>query len=231
MATVAILQARMTSTRLPGKVLMDLCGVPMLAVEIRRLKAARTINDIVVATTINDTDDPVVHCADREDVRWFRGPEHDVLARYLGAAAETNAEVVVRVTADCPLHDPTVVDRVVNALSPGLDYVSNMVERTYPTGLDTEAMWRDVLERVGRLGTSPEAREHVTWFPRFDRPDLFLMRDVVQDGGRDDSDLSWTVDLSEDLERVRRLCAGLGLEHEIVPFERVVEYHRSLNAD
>lgn len=220
----------MTSTRLPGKVLMDLCGVPLLAVEIRRLKAARTLDEIVVATTVNDADDPVVDCADREGVRWFRGPEHDVLARYLGAATEAQADVVVRVTADCPLHDPAVVDRVVAALDPADDYVSNMVARTYPVGLDTEAMWRDTLERVGRLGVSSDAREHVTWFLRFERPDLFLLRHVVQDDGRDDSDLSWTVDLPEDLDRVRMLCKALALEREIVPFEQVVEYHRSHEA-
>jgi spore coat polysaccharide biosynthesis protein SpsF len=206
---------------------MDVCGVPMLALELSRLKACRSIDEIVVATTANATDEPVVDCADREGVRWFRGSEHDVLGRYLGAAAEARADVVVRVTADCPLHDPAVVDRVVGALETGVDYASNMVERTYPVGLDTEVMWRDVLERVGRIGTSPDAREHVTWFQRFERPELFVMRDVVQDGGRDDSDLRWTVDVPEDIERIRRLCEALDLEREFVPFEQVVEYHRS----
>jgi spore coat polysaccharide biosynthesis protein SpsF len=221
----------MTSTRLPGKVLMDLCGMPMLAVELRRLKAARSLDEIVVATTVNEADDAIVKCADGEGVRWFRGSEHDVLARYLGAAAEAEADVVVRVTADCPLHDPDVVDRVVEALVPEDDYASNMIDRTYPVGLDTEVMWRDTLERVGRLATSSDAREHVTWFPRFERPDLFVLRSVVQDDGRDDSDLSWTVDLSEDLERVRRLCGALALQREILPFEQVVAYHRSHDVD
>jgi spore coat polysaccharide biosynthesis protein SpsF len=226
MRTVAILQARMTSTRLPGKVLMELCGVPMLAVELHRLIACRTIDEVVVATTENATDDPVVACADAEGVRWFRGDEHDVLGRFLGAAAEAHADKVVRVTADCPLLDPAVVDRVVGSLERGDDYASNMIERTFPHGLDTEVLWRDTLERLGRMGTSRDAREHVTWFLRFERADLFVLRSVKQDGGRDDSDLRWTVDLPEDVERVRRLCEGLGLEHEVLPFERVVEYHR-----
>jgi spore coat polysaccharide biosynthesis protein SpsF len=225
MRTVAILQARMTSTRLPGKVLVDLCGVPMLAVELRRLVACRSIDEVIVATTVNATDDPIVACADAEGVRWFRGDEHDVLGRYLGAAAETHADKVVRVTADCPLHDPAVVDRVVDALEAGDDYASNMIERTYPHGLDTEVLWRDTLERVGRMGTSAEAREHVTWFLRFERPELFVLRSVTQDGGRNDADLRWTVDLPEDVERVRRLCEGVGIEP--LPFEHVVEYHRA----
>jgi spore coat polysaccharide biosynthesis protein SpsF len=227
MRTVAILQARMTSTRLPGKVLMDLCGEPMLGFELRRLLACGTIDEVVVATTVNAEDDPVVACAERVGVRWFRGSEHDVLSRYVAVAAETQADVVVRVTADCPFLDPAVVDRVVGSLEPGDDYASNMILRTYPHGLDTEVLWRDTLERVGRLGSSPDAREHVTWFLRFERPDLFVLRSVTQDGGRDDSDLRWTVDLQEDLERARRLCNALGLAGEMVPFERVVDYHRA----
>jgi spore coat polysaccharide biosynthesis protein SpsF len=217
----------MTSTRLPGKVLMDLCGVPLLAVELRRLLACSTIDEVVVATTVNGADDPVVACAEAEAARWFRGDEHDVLGRYLGAAAEARADKVVRVTADCPLLDPAVVDRVVGSLEPEDDYASNMIDRTYPHGLDTEVLWRDVLERVGRMGRSTEAREHVTWFLRFERPDLFALRSVTQDGGRNDADLGWTVDHQEDIIRVRRLCEALGVEREIVPFERVVEYHRS----
>jgi spore coat polysaccharide biosynthesis protein SpsF len=225
MRTVAILQARMTSTRLPGKVLVDLCGVPMLAVELRRLLASRSIDEVVVATTVNDSDDPVVACAEAEGVRWFRGDERDVLGRYLGAAAEAHADKVVRVTADCPLHDPAVIDRVVGALEPGDDYASNMIDRTYPHGLDTEVLWRDTLERVGRMGTSADAREHVTWFLRFERPELFVLRSVTQDDSRNDADLRWTVDLPEDVERVRRLCEGVGIEP--LPFEHVVEYHRA----
>lgn len=217
----------MTSTRLPGKVLVDVCGVPMLAMEVARLKAAATIDEVVVATTANGDDDPVVRCAEAEGVRWYRGSEHDVLSRYLGAAEEARADVVVRVTADCPLHDPAVVDNVVSSLEPSDDYASNMIERTYPHGLDTEVLWRDTLERIGRMGMSSDAREHVTWFARFERPDLFVLRSVVQDGGRNDADLRWTVDFQEDVDRIRRLCEALHLEREILPFERVVEFHRT----
>src|SRR5688572_8897689 len=128
MKRVIIVQARMTSTRLPGKVLMDLAGRPMLARQIRRLKDCRCADDIVVATTTNATDDPVVALADAEGVRWFRGSEDDVLSRYVGAAREANADMIVRITADCPLIDAELTDQVIEelqSLSTTYDYASN----------------------------------------------------------------------------------------------------------
>jgi spore coat polysaccharide biosynthesis protein SpsF len=217
---VAILQARMTSTRLPGKVLMDLAGAPMLERELDRIRAAESIDEIVVATTGNASDDPVAELARRQGARVFRGDERDVLSRYLGAAAEADADVVVRVTADCPLLDPGVVDRFVHALDPGVDYASNVVERTFPQGLDCEALHRDVLERVGRLATSPAAREHVTWLIYAERPELFVRRDVTDP--EDNSDLSWTVDRPEDLERVRELYANFGLAERTPPYSDLI---------
>jgi spore coat polysaccharide biosynthesis protein SpsF len=217
---VAIVQARMTSTRLPGKVLMDLAGAPMLEREIDRIRAAATIDEVVVATTVNATDDPVVDLARARGVRVFRGDEHDVLSRYLGAAAEADADVVVRVTADCPLLDPGVIDRVVRALDREADYASNVVERTFPQGLDCEALHRDVLERVGRLATSQPAREHVTWLVYAERPELFVRRDVLDP--EDNSDLSWTVDRPEDLEHVRDLYARFGLAERALPYTEIV---------
>src|SRR4051794_35183830 len=106
MKRVIIVQARMTSSRLPGKVLMELADRPMLSQQIRRLKNCREMDEIVIATTINATDDPVVELADAEGLRWFRGSESDVLSRYVGAAHEAKAEIVIRITVDCPLIDP-----------------------------------------------------------------------------------------------------------------------------
>src|SRR6266849_2137746 len=114
---VIIVQARMTSTRLPGKVLMNLAGRPMLAQQIRRLKRCREADEIVIATTTNASDDPIITVAEREGVRWFRGSEHDVLSRYVGAAHEARAEVVARITADCPLIDPEQTDAVITAIA------------------------------------------------------------------------------------------------------------------
>jgi spore coat polysaccharide biosynthesis protein SpsF len=209
---VAIVQARMTSTRLPGKVLMDLAGQPLLAQMIRRLKRASRLDEIVVATTANATDDAIVDLARTENVSCFRGSETDVLSRYVGAARMAGAELVVRVTSDCPLIDPEVLDRVVDrALDPGepCDYASNARVRTYPRGLDVEAFHIDVLERIARLARSAAAREHVTHFLLVERSELFVLHDVAQT--QDDSDLRWTVDTPVDLELVRRIYAAAGL--------------------
>jgi len=228
MKRVAIIQARMRSTRLPGKVLTLVAGRPMLAQQLDRLRACRQIDELLVATTTNSADDPVVALARKEGVAFFRGEEHDVLGRYLAAARWAAADVVIRITADCPLIDSVVTDRVVGVLldrqSP-CDYASNTLRRSYPRGLDVEAFWIDVLQRMARQGTSNPAREHVTWFLHRERPDLFLLRDVVD--SVDNSDLRWTVDAPEDLELVRRLYARAHLPDRLVSYQELVDLVRS----
>ncbi|HEX6371499.1 MAG TPA: glycosyltransferase family protein [Longimicrobium sp.] len=231
MKRVLVLQARTTSTRLPGKVLMDLGGRPMLARQLERLARCRHVDEIVVATTTNATDDPVVAVAEEAGVRWFRGSEADVLGRYAGAAREAGADVVIRSTADCPLIDPEIVDRVIETLMDGraeLDYASNVVRRTYPRGLDVEALFRDTLERVDRMATSKPAREHVTWFIHSERPELFGIGSVTD--AEDHSDLSWTVDTAEDMERVRGVFSLLGLDSAYVPYPEAVRAVRARDA-
>lgn len=228
MRRVAIVQARMTSTRLPGKVLADVGGAPMLAQQLRRLRRARSLDEIVVATTVNATDDPVVRLADQEGVRWFRGSEADVLGRYVGAAREAGAEVVVRSTADCPLTEPAVIDAVVDALVAGadrLDYASNVIERSYPQGLDVEALFVDVLARVDRMGRSPGAREHVTQLILRERSELFAVHNVAD--GTDNSGLRWTVDTAADLQLVRTLYEELDLGSRVVGYRDVLAYVRA----
>ena len=161
------MQARTGSSRLPGKVLLEVAGEPMLAHEIRRLQRVEELDDIVVATTVDPEDDPVVAVAEAEGARWFRGSEHDVLDRYFRAAEEASAEVVLRVTADCPLLDPEVAGLVLSsARGPGWPTRLRLERRRahLPAGLDAEALTAEALERAFRLGRSPEAREHVTWF-------------------------------------------------------------------
>lgn len=225
MTVVAIVQARMTSSRFPGKVLAELEGTPMLAQELRRLAEARSIDEIVVATTRNGTDDPVAEVAEAEGARVFRGDEQDVLGRYLQAAREAGADVVVRITADCPLLDPEVVDRVVDALTPEADYAANVIERTFPHGLDCEALHLEVLERVDSLAESAAAREHVTWLINEERPELFVRVSVTDD--EDNSDLRWTVDEPADLELVRRLYARYGLAQRRLPYRELIRAVRS----
>lgn len=228
MRTAIIIQTRMTSTRLPGKVLMDVGGRPMLAQQLRRVKACRAADEIVVATTTNKTDDPVIALAEQEDVRWFRGSENDVLSRYVGAAREAQADIVVRITSDCPLIDAEVSDTVIEELKDHtgeVDYVNNAMPRTYPRGLDTEAFFRDTLERMGRLAHSAPAREHVTHFLLEERRDLFVVRGVRD--SEDNSDLRWTVDTPEDLAMVRRVYEGLQLGERVAPYRAILGFVRA----
>ena len=227
MIRALVVQARMTSTRLPGKVMMDLAGRPMLERQLERLARCTEVDEIVLAMTTNPDDEPLVTLARRLGVRWYRGSEHDVLARYLGATRETGADLVVRVTSDCPLIDPVETDVVIAALreGPGFDYASNILERRLPRGLDTEALWADVLERVGRMATSAPAREHVTWFCHTERPDLFELYSVRRPF--DAEDLRWTVDTADDLALVRRLYEDLALAERDVPLSEVIAHVRS----
>lgn len=204
---------------------MELAGRPMLSQQLRRLKLCRLADEIVVATTDNHTDDPVVALAEAEGVRWFRGYEHDVLARYVGAAREALADIVVRVTADCPLIDPEQTDRVVQELESHnsvCDYASNIIERTFPRGLDAEALFSDTLERVHRLGQSRPAREHVTWFIYAEQPGLFLLRSVTDT--ENNSGLRWTVDTADDMMSVRRLYDELGLAERFVTYREMLSH-------
>lgn len=225
MKTVVVLQARMTSKRLPGKVLRSLAGRPMLSHQLRRLRQMQHAGELVVATTSLPTDDPVVALCRTESVRFFRGDEQDVLSRYVGAARETHADVIVRVTADCPLLDPGVCDRVVGALLAApeqVDYAANVLDRTWPQGLDTEVFFRDVLDRMDRMGTSQMSREHVTWFARRERPELFRLASIRDT--EDHSDLRWTVDTEEDFGVVESIYAALGLGERVAPYAEILQY-------
>ena len=224
---VIILQARMGSSRLPGKVLKGLGGHTLLSHELKRLKLCRCADEIVLATTNNRDDDSLISLAEQEGVRWFRGSEHDVLSRFVGAAAEARADIVVRVTGDCPLIDAEQVDRVIAELEhneSSCDYAANILRRTFPRGLDTEAIFRDALHRIDRLGKSAAAREHVTYFVHCEHPELFLCRSV--EDSEDNSDLRWTVDTQEDFDMVSGLHAALGLGDAVWSYRDLVRYIR-----
>jgi spore coat polysaccharide biosynthesis protein SpsF len=216
----------MGSTRLPGKVLADLEGAPMILRVLERVERAQRLNDVILATSDEAADDPLADAVSRSGRKVHRGSQDDVLARYVGAGRVSKADVVVRVTGDCPLVDAEIVDRVVDAVeAAGVDYASNVLERTFPRGLDVEALPFDVLERTERLASSPEAREHVTWFLYRERPDLFTLRSVVDDA--DNSDLSWVVDTADDLERVRKIYRALDVAHRPCGYREILEHVRS----
>lgn len=204
MRTVAVIQARMGSSRLPGKVLEPINGKPVLTRIIERLRRCEMLDTIVVATTTETRDDAIVLLSGGLGIPTYRGPEQDVLTRYVGAAQEYKADVVVRITSDCPLIDPGVVDRTVRALRISkYDVASNAIVRSFPTGLDVEVCWADVLYRMDRMGDTPQDREHVFWYSYRTRPDLFLTRIVKDD--HDNSDLRWTLDTATDLIYLRSI--------------------------
>jgi spore coat polysaccharide biosynthesis protein SpsF len=209
MRTVCIIQARMGSTRLPGKVLRPLLGRPMLWWVVHRARQARLLDEVVVATTLDARDDQLDDLCCREGWGCFRGSEEDVLDRYYQAAKHVEADVVVRITSDCPLIDPRVIDHVTAAYFAGFphpDYVSIFEPRTYPRGLDTEVFSMKALETAWREDTSAW-REHVTPYI-YRNPDRFRLLSVCNPV--DYAHHRWTVDTPEDLELVTRIYEHFG---------------------
>lgn len=204
MKTVAIIQARMGSTRLPGKVLMDVAGQPMIERVFRRVEQARAIDEVVVATSRQKSDERLRDHCRRRSWKCFVGDEQDVLSRYYGAAQWAEASHVVRITADCPLIDAGVIDRVVRLLKarPDLDLVSNIwPRRRYPRGLDVEALTWETLAELHEKCNLPAYREHVT---------LAAYREKRHHLGSVECREDWshwrlTVDTEDDLRLVREI--------------------------
>ena len=209
MKIVAIVQARMGSTRLPGKVLRDLVGKPMIERVLERVRRAGSLDEIIVATSGLRRDDPLADWLAASHHACFRGSERDVLARFSGAAVRTGADAIVRITADCPLIDPGVIDDVVAAFRSGhFDYASNVLpRRTFPRGLDTEIFTRTALEISAREATDAGSREHVTTFVHR-HPERFHQHGVEADG--DYSEHRWTVDTPEDFALIEEIYGALG---------------------
>ena len=212
MKVVAIIQARMGSSRLPGKVLMDLGGETVLARVVRRSRRARLVDQIVVATTILEPDDAIVKECQKLSVSCFRGMEDNVLDRYYRAALNYSADVIVRITSDNPLVDPDLIDDVVREIFKSrADYANNRSPRTYPIGLDVEAFTFVALERAWREAKLPYEQEHVTPY-FYEHPRSFHCTSVK--GSFDCSDHRWTLDTPEDLKLIREIYAGLGNKDE-----------------
>jgi spore coat polysaccharide biosynthesis protein SpsF len=211
MTTLIIVQARMTSTRLPGKVLLPLAGEPMLIRLVERLRRVQRADGIVIATTGKTTDDPIAALCAQLGVPCHRGSEHDVLSRYADAARLHGADVVVRITADCPLIDPALIDQVIAAHAAGdSDYVSNMLPPTWPYGMAVEVFSAAALAQAHTEATQPAEREHVTPFIYW-HPERYRLLNVASTV--DLSQHRWTVDTPEDYELVRRLFEHLMPTH------------------
>jgi spore coat polysaccharide biosynthesis protein SpsF len=205
--TIAILQARMTSTRLPGKVMEPLSGAPMIQRQIERISRAKRLSGLVVATSVDPSDDELEAFVSRLGVPVVRGPLDDVLGRYVQAIDASDPSVVVRLTADCPLTSPVVIDAVIDSFFSGsYDYCSNTLQPSYPDGLDVEVVRSSVLRWVASNSTDPNEREHVT-LGVYRRPERFALGNFA--GDVDVSGLRWTVDTPEDLAFVRWVYSEL----------------------
>jgi spore coat polysaccharide biosynthesis protein SpsF len=235
MKTVAIVQARMGSTRLPNKVLVDIEGTPLLTRVIERTRAAQAVDELVVATTTEAADDQLEEFMRASRVPVFRGDRDDVLDRFYQCAVHHGAEVIVRVTADDPLKDPEVVERACAALTrdPALDYCSNTIEPSYPEGLDIEVFRFEALARAWREARLPSEREHVTPYI-WKHPEIFRIENFRFE--RDLSSWRWTVDKANDVAFMRAVFAHFA-GAPLIGFREIIEWLdanpavRAINSD
>ncbi len=210
MKVCVIIQARMGSKRLPGKVLKEVLGKPLLGYQCERLARSKRADEIIIATTTALADEAIVEFCRKNSLFCFRGSEEDVLDRFYSAALRQRAEVVVRVTGDCPLIDPEVVDRVIRFYLENVskfDYVSNVLERTYPRGMDCEVFGAQTLAEVHREARLSPEREHVTRFI-YTHPERYRLGSVTFSCGNE-SRHRWTVDTPEDFELIRKILTQL----------------------
>lgn len=209
MNNVAIIEARMKSTRLPGKVLKPILDRPMLELLIERLKQAAYVDQIVVATTEHDTDDPIEALTKRLKVGCFRGSEEDVLNRVLAAGQRFSADIIVEITGDCPLIEAEKIDQMLRAFQcMDYDFMANRLDGSYPPGLGLRIFWRKTLEKVDRLTQDPIDREHVTLYV-WEHPELFSLYHFQNNLDPKYWNIRLTVDNKEDFDFIRAIFEEL----------------------
>jgi len=234
---VAIIQARMNSTRLPGKVLLDIQYYPMLYHVVERLRRAKHVSQIVIATTDQESDKPIIAYARELGIDVFWGNETDVLARYWGAAQMAKADFILRITADCPLLDPMFIDDlIIYHFDNDADYSSNVMRRTCPRGLDAEIFSIDTLRQTYNLSFQPQHREHVTAFI-YENPRLFRLMNFDMTGELRRPDLRLCVDTEADIQLLREIYRRYYVPGEIIDVRTVIRwldtepYWKSINMD
>ena len=213
MRTLIIVQARMGSSRLPGKVLKEVCGKTLLEHLIVRLRRVKQVDNIVIATTIKEQDSQIVDLCIKLNTSFYRGPEDDVLSRYYEAALNYEADLVVRVTSDCPLIDPCIIDSIVSFYinnQDRVDYVSNCLNRTYPKGMDVEVFSFSNLKEAYEEAKENYEREHVTPFI-INRPSRYRLHNIEHSTNL--SNYRLTIDTSEDFELVEKIFEELFFEN------------------
>lgn len=225
---VAIVQSRMGSTRLPGKVMKEICGRPMLLLMLERLSHTKLLDEIVVATTTNKNDDIIYELVKKNGYSAFRGNELDCLDRHYQAGKHFGANFVAKITPDCPLIDPVITDKVVDFFLKNVDkydYVSNAHPATFPDGLDVEIFHLSALEKAWKeSGNNPSHREHTTTFI-WSQPSKFRIGNIVMPDGRNlFMQERWTVDYEEDFEFVKAIYENLYDEGRIFLMDEILEF-------
>jgi spore coat polysaccharide biosynthesis protein SpsF len=204
----AIVQARMGSTRLPGKTMADICGKPLLEHVIERVKHSKLISEIIVATTDKKKDDKIVELCKKLGIKCYKGSENNVLDRYYQCVKEFRADIIVRITADNPFVDPEVTDKIIKVfLGDGnFDYVSNTVKPTYPEGINAEVFTFSALAKAWKEAKKPTDKEHVTPY-MWNNPEVFKIQNIEND--IDLSYMRWTLDTKEDMNFIKEIYKRL----------------------
>lgn len=219
-----ILQARIGSTRLPAKVLMKICGMTMLNLIINRLSQCKKVDDIILAIPNSNQDDVLEQHAKKLGCHYYRGSEEDVLSRYYQAAIQFNVNEIVRVTADCPLIDPTLVDLMIeHYLKENIDYAAIGVEGKFPRGLDAEIFSFDTLKKVNIEAKNSYEREHVTPYI-YEHPELFKIRFIQAPDKLRRPEIRLTVDTKEDFNLVREIFKNLYKEEQLFYTEDIIDF-------
>lgn len=220
---VATIEARMTSSRLPGKVLMEFCGKPDLQHIIERLRRSQYVDEVVVATTVNKTDDPVIELCEQLKCKYYRGSEEDVLQRVLDTAKSVNADLIVEITGDCPVIDWRHVDYLVEMFGAGnYDYVANVIKRTFPRGFDTQVYPVAVLEGVNQLTNDPLDHEHVSLYI-YNHPERYRLGNWEAPTLVHHPEFEITLDTKEDYQLIKKVYEELYPVNQDFSCEDVVQ--------
>ena len=218
----ATIEVRMTSSRLPGKVLMDIMGKPAVQHIIERVKRSQYIDEVVVATTVNPLDDPIVELCRQIGCKYYRGSEEDVLLRVLDAAKSVDADIIVEIVGDCLVVDWRIADKLIEAFFAGeYHYASNALERTYPLGFNVQVFPVSVLDEVDRLTKDPVDHEHVTFYI-YNHPEKFRLFNMKAPESMTYPHIEITLDTKEDYEMIKSIYEELYTENTDFSAEEVV---------
>ncbi len=220
--TLVVLQARMSSSRLPGKVMMEMNGKPMIYWQIQRILRSESVSSLVVATSIDPSDDALVSFLEEKSISVFRGELDNVLSRFIQVSEKYRHDAIIRLTGDCPLVMPELIDQMVGAFyEQDVDYLSNTLEPTFPDGLDIEIIKQGVLQNLTAYNLEPKELEHVT-YGIYTRPETFNLSNFLNESNS--SHERWTVDYQEDFDFVRTIYSHFSGRETKFTFKEVSEF-------